>query len=51
MIVPGGMDRPNIDNIFSVGVCESLIRKRQPTQNNQQNPGQNDRFHIFRFRR
>jgi hypothetical protein len=50
MIVPGGMDRPNIDNIFSMGISESLISKRQPAQNNQQNPGQSNRFHMFRFR-
>ena len=47
MIVPGGMDRPNIDNIFSMGISESLISKRQPAQNNQQNPSQSNRFHVF----
>jgi len=47
LIVPGGVDGPEIEYFFSMGVGESLIRERQPTEDNQQNPNPNDRFHIF----
>jgi hypothetical protein len=46
VIVPGGMDRPKIEYLFSMGVGEPLVRKRQPAEDNQQNPNPNDRFHI-----
>ena len=46
LIFPGGVDRADIQNLFLMGVSESLIPQRQPTQNNQKNSGQDDGFHI-----
>jgi hypothetical protein len=46
MVFPSGVDRSNIENLFLVGISESLIGKRQAAQNNQKNPSQDDWFHI-----
>jgi hypothetical protein len=33
MIFPGGVDRPEIKNLFLMGISESLIGKSQPAKN------------------
>jgi len=34
LIFPGGVNRPNVQNLFLTGVIESLIGEGQPAQNN-----------------
>jgi hypothetical protein len=46
MIFPGDMHWAYIHYALVMRVGESLIRKHQPAQNNQQNPNPNDRFNI-----
>lgn len=46
LIFPGRVDRPYIQNLFLMGVSESLIRQRQPAKNNQKNSNPDDWFHI-----
>jgi hypothetical protein len=50
MVFSGGVDGPEIKNLFLMGISESLIGEGQPAQNNQENSNPDDRFHIFRFR-
>jgi hypothetical protein len=42
-----GVDRPNIQNLFLVRICESLIRKDQGAKNRKKNSNPNNRFHTF----
>jgi hypothetical protein len=35
LLVRGGMDGPEIENFFSMGIIESLIREGQAAKNNQ----------------
>ena len=46
LIFPGGVDRPDVQNLFLPGVVESLIRESQPTKNYQENSDPDDWFHI-----
>jgi hypothetical protein len=46
LIFPGGVDWPDVQYLFLMGVSESLIGQRQTSKNNQENPNQNDWFHI-----
>jgi len=48
LILPGGVDRPDVKNPFLMGVSESLIRQRQPAKDNQKNSNPDDWFHIDR---
>jgi hypothetical protein len=41
-----GVNRPEIKDLFSMGVSDALIGEGQNTQNHQQHPSQRDRFHI-----
>jgi hypothetical protein len=50
LIFPGGMDGPEIKNLFLMGISESLIGEGQPAQNNQENSNPNNRFHFLHFR-
>jgi hypothetical protein len=34
MIFPGGVDRPEVKNLFLMSISESLIGEGQPAQNN-----------------
>src|SRR5713226_247174 len=49
LIFPGGVDRPDIKNLFLMRISESLVGKGQSAQNNQENPNPDDRFHILSF--
>jgi hypothetical protein len=46
MVFPGGVDGPEVKNLFLMGKRESLIGEGQAAQNNQQNSNPNDRFHM-----
>jgi hypothetical protein len=46
LLFRGGVDGSEIKNFFLMSVRESLIRKGQPAQNNEQNSHPKDRFHI-----
>jgi len=48
MILTRGVDGTEIKNLLLMSVSEALIGQRQPTQNNQENPSPNNRFHILR---
>ena len=42
-----GVDRPNIQNLFLVRICESLIREGQGAKNHKKNSNPNSRFHML----
>ena len=46
LIVSCGVNRTHIEYSFPVRIVESLIGEGQRTHNNQQNPGQRNRFHV-----
>ena len=45
LLVGGGVDGPEIEDSFPMGIIESLIGEGQAAQNNQQNSNPDDRFH------
>lgn len=48
VFIGGGVDGPDIENIFPMSVRESLIGKCKTTQKNEENSSPKERFHIDR---
>jgi len=49
LFIRSGVDRANIENLFSMGVIKSLVGKGQAAENNQKNSNQDRGFHIVSF--
>ena len=46
LILPGGVDRSDVQNLFLTRIVESLISKSQTAKNYQKNSNPDDWFHI-----
>jgi hypothetical protein len=46
VFICAGVDRPDIKDVFSMGVRESLIGKGKTTQYNEKNATPNEGFHV-----
>ena len=46
VLVRGGMDGPDIQNLLLMGIVESLVGKGKTAENNEENATPNERLHI-----